>query len=289
MWQGTFTALITPFASDGSIDETAFAQLIEAQIAAKVEGIVIAGTTGESPTLTHQENIELVRLAVEIVNGGTKVIAGTGSNSTNEAICMTKKAAEIGADAALLVVPYYNKPSQEGLFLHYQAIAKCAPDLPIILYDVPGRSGIRFAPETIVRLAQISNIVALKDATGSLDTFHAVFDKLPADFSILSGDDALTLSMIRAGGKGVIAVASNIVPAQMKALVDSALSGDFAKAEAVDAELQKLFELCFVEANPIPIKWMLALQKKCKPVYRLPLCAPSAEHQEQLAALVKTL
>ncbi len=289
MWQGTYTALITPFCADESIDEDIFARLIEDQIVAGVEGVVIAGTTGESPTLTHQENIDIIRLAVKIVDGRTKVIAGTGSNSTREAICMTEKAAEAGADAALLVVPYYNKPSQEGLFLHYQAIANAAPNLPLILYDVPGRTGIRFAPETIIRLARIPNIVALKDATGTLDTLKAVIDKVPTDFSILSGDDDLTLELIRAGGKGVISVASNIAPQRMKALVDAALAEDYPTAEKIDSELKELFDLCFVEANPIPIKAMMTLQNKCEPIYRLPLCPPSAAHQERLEALVKNL
>ncbi len=287
MWQGTYTALITPFCPDASFDRDAFANLIEEQIAAQVEGIVVCGTTGESPTLSHQENIDIIKVAIDIVQKRTKVIAGTGSNCTREAICMTEKAAANGADAALIVVPYYNKPSQEGLFLHFQAIAQSTPDLPIILYDVPGRTGVRLASETILRLATIPNIVSLKDATGDFATIDAIIEKLPADFTILSGNDDMTLPLIKKGAQGVISVASNVRAEQMKALVDAALVGDFSTAEKIDAELVELFELCFVEANPTPIKTILALQGKCEEVFRLPLCPLDAQNRQKVAKSLK--
>ncbi len=282
MWHGTITALITPFRSDESFDAGAFERLIEAQIAAGVEGIVACGTTGESPTLTHGENIDIIERAVRIAAGRTNVIAGTGSNNTAEALFMTERAAAAGADAALLVVPYYNKPSQAGLIAHYRAIAEAVPQLPLILYDVPGRTGIRLAPETILELAQVPNIVALKDATGGLETLQAIIPMLPTGFTILAGDDNMTLPMMRQGATGVISVASNLLPARIKALVDAARAEDWPAAESLAAEFDELFGLCFLEANPIPIKSLLALRGVCEPVFRLPLCPPSAEHQRRL-------
>lgn len=289
MMQGTFTALITPFRNDESFDRQAFAKLIEEQIAAGIEGIVAVGTTGESPTVTHEENIEIIRAAVECARGRTKVIAGTGSNSTREAITMTRQAAEAGADAALLVVPYYNKPSQEGLYRHFKAIAEAVPNLPLILYDVPGRTVIRLAPPTILRLAQIPNIVALKDATGGLETVSAIAGQLPQDFSILSGDDGMTLAMMRLGARGVISVVSNILPGKVKAMVDAALSGNFSKAEIIEKELTGLFKICFIESNPVPTKTMLALMGKCEEVFRLPLCPLAPENRQKVTEYIEAI
>lgn len=286
MLQGTFTALVTPFRADENFDEAAFARLIEEQIAAGIEGVVPVGTTGESPTVTHAENIDIIVAAIKAAAGRTKVIAGTGSNSTREAICMTEKAAAAGADAALLVAPYYNRPSQEGLYRHFLAIAKTVPGLPLVIYNVPGRTGVRIETETILRLAENPSFVALKDATGNLDMVRSLKGRLPAEFTILSGDDALTLAMIREGGQGVISVASNLFPAKVKALTDAALSGDFATAERLHAELADFFAACFCESNPVPIKTMLALAGKCEEVFRLPLCELSPQNRERVKAFV---
>ena len=226
---GTHTALITPF-RDGEIDVPAFQALIERQIAAGIDGIVPVGTTGESPTLDMDEHIEVVRLAVEFAAGRCLVIAGTGANSTSEAIELTEAAEKIGADATLQVCPYYNKPSQQGLYLHYRAIAE-ATSLPIMLYSVPGRSGIEIAPETAARLAaDCPTITAIKEAGGSVDRVNQLVQALPADFGILCGDDPLTLSFIASGANGLVSVASNLVPDVMAALVRTCLAGDFADA-----------------------------------------------------------
>lgn len=282
MLRGTYTALITPFDEHGEIDRLSFRDILKEQIASGVEGVVIAGTTGESPTLSHKEQIELIGYAVDIVHGETKVIAGTGSNATDEAVYLTREAASAGADAALIAVPYYNKPSQEGLFRHFQKIASEVPQIPQILYDVPGRTAVRLSPETILRLAKIPNIIALKDATGDFDTLNRIKEKVPEYFSFLSGNDDLTFEYIQNGGQGVISVASNLYPEKVKKMVDNALRGDFTQAEALHDNLYSFFSLCFCETNPIPIKTAMALVKKCREVFRLPLCPLSPENKEKL-------
>lgn len=288
MFTGVITALITPFRDDEnrSFDEEAFAALMEEQIAAGIDGVVAVGTTGESPTVTVEENLLVIQKAVEVAKGRTKVIAGTGSNCTREAIEMTLVAEEMGADAALVVTPYYNKPSQKGLILHYQTIAEATPHFPIILYNVPGRTGVKMSAETIIELAKIPNIVGIKNATGDLEDTKALIGNVPADFALLSGDDHLTQPMIAMGGHGVISVASNAKPKEMMQMVHAGLSGKTMEAQNINRELQDFFEACFYESNPMPIKTILAMQGKCQEVFRRPLCSVSEENRERLKKFV---
>jgi 4-hydroxy-tetrahydrodipicolinate synthase len=288
MFSGTYTALVTPFRND-AFDKTAFASLIEAQIAGGVDGIVPVGTTGESPTLDHAEHLQVIKEAVKIAKGRTKVIAGTGSNSTAEAIDLTVAAEKAGADAALLVAPYYNKPSQEGLFLHYSKLAE-ATKLPLILYSIPGRCGVEIAAETVKRLAKAyPTIVAIKEAGGSVERVHALRHAVPDNFDILSGDDSLTLPFIASGAKGVISVASNIAPKEISEMVRAALKGDFATARVTHERYYALFKELFVEPNPVPIKFALASKGLIAPDVRLPLCPMSVPNQHRLTALLKAL
>ena len=281
MFSGTFTALITPFKND-RVDEAAFARQIKAQVDARVTGIVPVGTTGESPTLSHEEHRRVIEVAVALARGtGVKVIAGTGSNSTAEAIELTAYAKATGADAALLVNPYYNKPTQEGLVRHFTAIARQV-DIPIVLYNIPGRTNVTMTVSTMKRLTnECKNIVAVKDAAGNLDlTSEAV----GAGLTVLSGDDSLTLPMMAVGAKGVVSVASNIVPEMVVSLVKLAAAGDFSGARTIH---HKLFALCralFIETNPIPIKAALQMVGRDSGELRLPLC----EIAESNRAAVKT-
>lgn len=268
---GTYTALVTPF-RDGAFDQAAFAALIEGQIRGGVEGIVPVGTTGESPTLDHDEHNAVIKAAVEIAKGRCKVIAGTGSNSTREAIELTVEAERLGADAALLVAPYYNKPSQQGLYLHYKAIAE-AVKIPLILYSIPGRCGIEIAVETVVRLAKdFPNIVAIKEAGGSVERVNQLRQALPDSFEILSGDDSLTLPFLSAGAVGVISVASNIIPKEVGDLVRHWLAGRPGDAAAVHRKYYPIFKDLFIEPNPVPTKYALAELGQMTPEVRLPLC-----------------
>ncbi len=288
MFQGTFTALVTPF-DGGRIDEPAFERLIEAQIAAGITGIVPVGTTGESPTLDHAEHLHVIDLAVKIARGRCQVIAGTGSNSTDEAVGLTVESAKLGADAALIVVPYYNKPTAEGVLRHYKKIAE-ATDLPVILYSIPGRCGIEITVETCVRLAaETKSIVAIKEAGGSVERVSALRAALPESFEILSGDDSLTLPFIAAGAVGVISVASNLVPAQVGDLVRAALAGDFEKARRIHLQLYPLFKDLFIESNPTPVKYALSLAGQMKPDVRLPLCEMSPASAAKLEGTLRQL
>ena len=271
-FEGTYTAIVTPFRDD-RIDEAAFARLIERQIAGGVDGIVAVGTTGESATLDHDEHIEAIRLAVVAAKGRCKIIAGTGSNCTKEAIGMTREAENAKADAALLVAPYYNKPSQEGLYRHFRAIAD-ATALPVILYSVPGRCGVEIGVETTRRLAEdCANVVAIKEAGGSVDRISQLRDGLPADFTILSGDDALALPSLAAGATGVISVTSNVVPDVVSRMVSAFAAGDAAEARRLHARYYPLHKDLFIEPNPVPAKTALALMLDwVRPDVRLPLC-----------------
>ena len=284
---GTHTALITPF-RDGQIDVPAFKSLIDRQIAGGIDGIVPVGTTGESPTLDMEEHVEVIRLAVEFAAGRCLVIAGTGANSTSEAIELTEAAEEIGADATLQVCPYYNKPSQEGLYLHYRAIAE-STGLPMMLYSVPGRSGIEIAPETAARLAaDCPTITAIKEAGGSVDRINQLVQALPDDFGILCGDDPLTLSFMVSGANGLVSVASNLVPDVMSKLVRTCLAGDFADALVQQKKYYPLFRgLMSLDTNPVPIKSAVALQGHCSSELRLPLAPLTDEGTEKLTALLK--
>ena len=288
MFAGTHTALVTPFRND-RFDEAAFTSLIEAQIAGKITGIVPVGTTGESPTLDHDEHLRVIEFAVQTVKGRVKVIAGTGSNSTREAIDLTVESERLGADAALLVAPYYNRPTQEGLYRHFRAIAENT-ELPIILYSIPGRCGVEIAVETCVRLAQdCANIVAIKEAGGTVERVSALRAVLPDAFEILSGDDSLTLPFISAGACGVISVASNIIPAEVGALVAAANAGRFDEARRLHFHWYSLFKDIFIESNPAPMKQALAWQGRMTAEVRLPLCELAASSQDKLRATLKNL
>src|SRR6202047_839090 len=274
MFRGTFTALVTPF-RDGEIDVPACQKLIEAQIAAGITGVVAVGTTGESPTLSHDEREEVIGLAVTIANKRCQVLAGTGSNATDHAVADTKMAEKLGADGALLVAPYYNKPSQEGLFRHFQAIAHEA-NLPIMLYNIPGRCGVDIGPETVLRLAaECRNVVSIKEASGSVERVSELRGRLPNEFTILSGDDSLTLPFMAVGAVGVVSVASNLFPADICALVRAHEFGALKSAARLHRRLFPLFKDLFIEPNPVPIKTALAWRGLMSSEVRLPLCEMS--------------
>ena len=285
-YEGLYTALITPF-RDGVVDEKAFRALIDAQIEAGVTGIVPVGTTGESPTLSHREHSEVIRLAIEHAAGRCQVIAGTGSNCTAEAISMTQEAAAMGADGTLQVCPYYNKPSQEGIYRHFKAVAECS-ELPVLLYNIPGRSGVEIAVETVARLAaDCPTVVAIKEAGGSVERVNQLVQVVPEDFGILSGDDGLTVPFIACGARGLVSVTSNVAPKQMKELVDAALSGDGKRTAALQKKYYPLMKgLMSLDVNPVPIKAALALRGDISWELRLPL-APLVE--EKRAVLTNLL
>lgn len=272
MFKGAYTALVTPF-RENQIDEPAFVRLIETQIATGINGIVPVGTTGESPTLDHGEHIRVIRLAVETARGRCAVIAGTGSNSTAEAILMTREAQDAGADAALVVAPYYNRPSQEGLYRHFKAIAD-STRLPIVLYSIPGRCGVEIGIETVARLAgSCANVTAIKEAGGSVDRVSQLRAALPGAFAILSGDDGLTLPFLAAGAVGVISVASNLVPGAVVDLVRAQAQGQNDLARGLHERWYPLFKDLFIEPNPVPVKTALALcEGYLLADVRLPLC-----------------
>jgi len=288
MFQGAFTALVTPF-KDGGLDEAAFERLIEFQIENGITGLVPVGTTGESPTLDHAEHIRVIEMAVQFAKERCPVIAGTGSNSTNEAIELTCEAEKAGATAALLVAPYYNKPSQEGLFRHFEAIAH-ETGLPIILYSIPGRCGVEIGVETVVRLAKACpNIVAIKESGGSLDRVSLLRQALPPAFDILSGDDPLTLPFLAAGAVGVISVAANLIPAEIARLVRCFAEGAAGVAREIHFKYYPLFKDLFIETNPVPIKAALGFAGRMSPEVRLPLCEMSEANSRQLRATMKSL
>jgi 4-hydroxy-tetrahydrodipicolinate synthase len=288
MFAGTHTALVTPF-QNGVVDEGAFRRLIEGQIAAGINGLIPVGTTGESATLDHEEHAEVIRLAVQTANKRAMVIAGTGSNSTKEAVELTVGAQLAGADAVLVVAPYYNKPTQEGVYRHYRAIA-AATKLPIMLYSIPGRCGIEIAVETCVRLAtDCPNILAIKEAGGSAERVSQLRHALPETFAVLSGDDSLTLPFMALGAVGVVSVASNVVPKQVVEMVQAANEGRFHEARAIHYLLYPLFKDLFIEANPGPAKAALHLLGQMNPDLRAPLCEMQPASLEQLRATLRAL
>ena len=281
MFHGTFTALVTPF-RNGAIDVAAFEKLIESQIAAGITGIVAVGTTGESPTLSHEERQELIRLAVATAKKRCQVLAGTGSNATQHAVTDTKMAEKLGADGALLVAPYYNKPSQEGLFRHFKTIAD-ATALPIMLYNIPGRCGVDIASDTVARLAkECSNIVTIKEASGSVERVSELRARLPESFTILSGDDSLTLPFMSVGAVGVVSVASNLFPAEVCALVRAYECGDAELVLNLHRKMFPLFKDLFIEPNPVPVKTALGWRGAMSSEVRLPLCEMSESNQARL-------
>lgn len=286
-YEGLYTAIITPF-KDGRVDVEAYKALIEAQIAAGVDGIAPVGTTGESPTLSHAEHMDVIRIAIETVRGRVQVIAGTGSNSTAEAIAMTQEAERLGADGTLQVCPYYNKPSQEGVYRHFKAVAD-STKLPVLLYSIPGRSGIEISVETVARLAQdCPNITAIKEAGGSVERVNRLVQALPESFSVLSGDDGLTVPFISCGARGLVSVTSNIAPAAMRELVYAALNGDGKKATELQKKYYPLMKgLMSLDTNPVPIKAALALRGDITWELRLPLVPLAESKHETLAALLK--
>jgi 4-hydroxy-tetrahydrodipicolinate synthase len=285
MFKGSIVAIVTPF-RNGAVDEEKLRELVEFQIAGGTDGIVPCGTTGESSTLDYEEHDRVIRIVVEQVNKRVPVIAGTGSNATHEAIEMTEHAKKLGADGALLVTPYYNKPTQEGLFLHYQAVAK-AVALPQILYNVPGRTGVNLLPETVARLAEISNIVAIKEATGSLQQASEVLALCGDKLDVLSGDDFITFPMMACGAKGVISVVANIMPKEVAALVDAFFAGKMEEARQLHLRLLKISNAMFIESNPVPVKTAVSLMGKASDEVRLPL-APMAEgNKAKLVAIMK--
>jgi len=281
MFRGTFTALVTPF-RDSSIDVSAFEELIEAQINAGITGVVAVGTTGESPTLSGDERAQVIRLAVARANKRCLVLAGTGSNSTHHAIAETRTGEKLGVDAALLVAPYYNKPSQEGLFRHFKAIAD-GTSLPIMLYNIPGRCSVDILPETVERLAkECRNIVSIKEASGSVERVSELRRRLPEAFTILSGDDSLTLPFMAVGAAGVVSVASNLFPSEVCALVRTCGAGDLKAAERLHRKFLPLFKDLFIEPNPVPVKTALGWRGAMSPEVRLPLVEMSEANQTRL-------
>ena len=288
MFEGVFTALITPFTKDGKLDEQALRKLVDFQIDQGIDGLVPVGTTGESPTLSPEETEQVIRIVVKQTGGRVPVIAGTGSNCTDKAIHMTEKARQIGATASLQVAPYYNKPTGEGFFRHFTAIAD-AVDLPMVVYNIPGRTGKNIENPVMLKLAQHKNIVAVKEASGNISQMMDLIANKPKDFDVLSGDDNLTYSLMALGGKGVISVASNAVPDRMKDLTHSALKGDWDRARKLHYELLPLFKAIFLETNPIPIKATMAMKGFVEEVYRLPMCPMSGENKKALTEVLKQL
>src|SRR5580658_6706467 len=288
MFTGTGTALVTPFRRDGSLDEPTLGALIERQIHAGIDFLVPCGTTGESPTLAHEEHLRVVEITVELAKGRVPVLAGAGGYHTAEVIALARELAAIGVDGILSVTPYYNKPTQEGLYQHFRAIAGAVP-LPVILYSVQGRTGVNIEPATVARLAGIENIVGIKEASGNISQMAAILNLVPEDFIVLSGDDAITLPLIALGGRGVISVVSNEIPRDMARLTRLALDGDFPAARQIHRRVHPLMEVNFVESNPMPVKAAMAQMGLLEAVWRLPLVPPKAENEARIRAVLESL
>jgi 4-hydroxy-tetrahydrodipicolinate synthase len=288
MYEGVFTALVTPFTQEGKLDEQALRRLVDFQIEEGIDGLVPVGTTGESPTLGAEETEAVIRITVEQARRRVPVIAGAGSNSTDKAIHLAAAAKKLGADATLQVAPYYNKPTAEGFLRHFTAIAD-AVDLPMVIYNIPGRTGKNIENSTMLKLAGHRHIVAVKEASGDINQMMNLIAQKPASFTVLSGDDNLAFPLIALGGKGVISVASNLVPGRMKEFVSAALKGQWDKARELHYRLLPLFKAIFIETNPIPIKAALALKGMMQEVYRLPMCPMGAENRKTLAGVLKEL
>lgn len=281
---GTITALVTPFTRDGAVDYGRLKALVEAQVEGGVEGICAVGTSGESPTLSHEEHHQVIEKTIEFARGKVRIVAGTGANSTAEAISLTRAALAMGgADACLQVTPYYNKPNAEGLYRHFMSVADLG--LPVILYNVPGRAGREIPLDVVARLAKHPNVIAIKEAAGSVDRVSAIKDREPG-FTVLSGDDSLALPMLSVGAEGVISVASNVIPREMSDMVRLALSGDFVRARACHAKYYRLFRDLFIDVNPVMVKEALWLTGRIERAFRLPLCETD---EARLAQLKQTL
>ena len=285
---GCGTALVAPFQPDFSLDEAALRKLVQRQIRGGVDFLVPCGTTGENPTLTRREHLRVVEITLEESAGRVPVLAGAGGYNTQEVSDLAGELESLGADGLLSVTPYYNKPTQEGLYQHYRAIAR-STRLPIVLYNVPGRCGTNLEPSTVKRLAEIENIVGIKEASGNISQMAALANAVPDDFAILSGDDAIALPLFALGGRGVISVASNEIPAEMAQLCHHGLRGEFDEARAIHRKYLPLMEINFIESNPIPVKAALALMGLLEPVWRLPMVAPKAENLMRIQAVLESL
>ena len=287
MFTGCGTALITPFRADQSLDEAALRRLVRRQLDAGIDFLVPCGTTGESPTLEHREHLRVVEIALEEAKPRkVPVLAGAGGYNTREVIALARELEALGADGLLSVTPYYNKPTQEGLFQHYSALA-AAVKLPIVVYSVQGRTGVNVEPATLRRLAAIGNIIGVKEASGNMAQMANVIHQTPDDFIVLSGDDSVSLPLIALGGRGVISVVSNQIPAEMTALARAANRGDFAAARAIQRRFLPLMDINFVESNPGPVKAAMAMMGLCEPVWRLPLVPPSEASQARIRAVLE--
>jgi 4-hydroxy-tetrahydrodipicolinate synthase len=288
MFTGCGTALVTPFRQDGALDEPVLRSLIQRQIDAGINFLVPCGTTGESPTLSHQEHLRVVEIAVELAKGKVPVLAGAGGYNTTEVISLARELGALGADGILSVTPYYNKPTQEGLYQHFKAIA-AGISLPVILYSVQGRTGVNVEPATVQRLSLIDNIVGIKEASGNMSQMSSILNSVDEKFLVLSGDDALALPLMSLGGQGLISVVSNEIPAEMTRLIQLALDNDFPAARAIHRRYLPLMEINFIESNPIPVKTALAEMGLLKPVWRLPLLAAKPENQARIRAILESL
>ncbi len=287
MWTGCGTALVTPFRRDLSLDEEALRKLVRRQIEAGIDFLVPCGTTGESPTLSRSEHLRVVEITLEEAKGKVPVVGGAGGYNTHEVCELAREIERLGADGILSVTPYYNKPTQEGLYQHYKTIA-AAVRIPIILYSVQGRTGINLEPATVVRLAQIENIAAIKEASGSLSQIATILNLIPPGFTVFSGDDSVTIPVIALGGHGVISTAANEIPAEMGQLARACLRGDYEVARQIQKRYLPLMNVNFVESNPIPVKAAMALMGLLEPVYRLPMTPPSAANLERIEKVLET-
>ena len=288
LFQGCGTALVTPFRKDGSLDESTLRSLIKRQIHQGINFLVPCGTTGESPTLTHKEHLRAVEITLEEAKGRVPVLAGAGGYNTAEVIELAKEIKAMGADGILSVTPYYNKPTQEGLYQHYKAIAQ-AVKLPVIVYSVQSRTGVNVEPATLKRLSEVEYIAGVKEASGNIGQMAAVLHLVPPNFAVLSGDDAITIPLIALGGRGIVSVVSNEIPAEMTALAQHALDNDFAAARDLQRKYLPLMDVNFVESNPIPVKAALALMGLLEPVWRLPMCAPNQANLAKVERVLETL
>ena len=285
---GVGTALVTPFTSSGELDEQAVRRLGRRQIDAGIHFLVPCGTTGENPTLSDAERVRMVEILADEAAGRTPILAGAGGYDTREVVHLAGLMKKAGAAGLLSVTPYYNKPTQEGLYLHYKAVAE-STDLPIVVYNVPGRAGVNVEPKTLARIATLPNIIGVKEASGNISQMIEICQLLPDDFIVLSGDDAITLPLMALGGRGVISVASNEIPAEMVDLVTKAAAGDFAGARAVHNRMLPLMQINFVEANPVPVKSAMAMMGLLDEVYRLPMCPPSDSSKEKIRKVLNDL